>query len=330
MILGVFLLPSCRPGPVGNIEKVDALLASNPGQPLKIPYTQEPWKYPHGTGVILTSPHYRVFASTHNQDLRGILPGFLEAAYRNYGDLTGLSPAGGANEKPMETYLLASRSEWRELTRSVLGENVPHLSISAGGYSHKGVNVLWDLNRLATLSVAAHEGLHQFLHFRMRHRLPMWAEEGLCVNAEGFHLRPDSVVFLAQHNPSRFGDLRSAIVNGRWISMQQLLSMDAGDAVEKGTEYSVGWYGQLWALVLFLRSNPAYRDGFARLLADAQAGRFDQELNIPSQQFARLSRMGRAYNRVVSRPLFEHYITRDLSAFEKEYLPFAKKLVDLQ
>ena len=182
---------------------------------------------------------------------------------------------------------------------------------------------------MATLSVAGHEGCHQFLAMRMRHRLPMWLEEGLCVNAEGYSIHDGQVTFTPARNPSRFNDLRAAIVQGRWIPLKTLLPMDSGDAIGGPAEKAVGYYGQLWALVLFIRSQPQYRAGLAQLLDDAEAGRIDRALKAPPQAFGKLARRGRRYNRRLSVPIFRHYISKDIDGFEREYLSFAKKLAGL-
>lgn len=274
-----------------------------------------------------------------------ILPGFLEGAYGNYVALTRL--AEPPLVEPMAVYMLGSRMEWTHLSAWVFGPDAPHNSINAGGYSYRGIGVYWDLHGRATLSVAAHEGMHQFLYYRLRNRLPLCLGEGLAVSAEGFHIpRPaggfdddtaaKSVVFLPGRNPQRFNALRSAIVNGRWTPIGKLLEMDAADYLPKGQTYTLGWYGQVWALMQLLQSDPVYRRRLQRMLTDAQEGRFHVALrkypqfrNVTAAGIRTLQRRPRIYNRTLARPLFEHYIQRDLKLFERRYKAFARKLADL-
>ena len=299
------------------------------GMSMEARVTSQRWETPHSTGVQLVSRHYRVFTSTQRHQLRRYFPGFMEAAHANYLLLTGLSPQHEA--RPMPVYLLGSREEWAALTKSVIGPGAgTYLAIENGGYCYRGVCVFWDIGGSAVLSVASHEGLHQFLHSRLRDGLPMWLEEGLCASAEGFHIDGDLVTFTPDRNPARLNDLLSAIVQGQWLPMSRLLPLDAGDVVGTAPGRAVGYYGQLWALAVFLRSSDRYRPGLERMLADAEAGRFHEALKLPRRAVAELRRRGRTYNRTVSEPLFRHYITDDLETFDREFLEFASKLARLR
>jgi hypothetical protein len=112
--------------------------------------------------------------------------------------------------------------------------------------------------------------------------------------------------------------------------VEKLLPMDAGDALGAYVEKTVGYYGQLWALVQFLRSDPSYAPGLLRFIADAEAGRLHEALGMSKEALARLRFNGRAYNQTVSEKLFCHYVTDDLPAFEKRYKAFCLKTAGLQ
>lgn len=297
-------------------------------RPLVIEPQTRAWNTPRTPGTEFLTAHYRIFTTVTRRPLRQYLPGAMEAAYRQYLELTGLADRP-ANRR-MDVYVMATRHQWAALTTARLGENAPHLNISAGGYCHEGVCALWDIGTRATLSVAAHEGLHQFFAHRMEGALPMWLEEGLCSMMEGHTVRRDTIVFTPVHNPSRHGSLRTAIINGHWIPIKRLLPMDAGDTVGGTPGKAVGYYGQVWALSLFLWSVPEYRAGVQRLIRDARDGRLHLALGWPEVAILRLRRMGRPYNRTVSEPLFKHYISDDVEAFDRDYLAFARKLAGLK
>ena len=317
-LLALIVPAGCNSGGQGGPAGLEASLRTE--------VSRKDWTYPYGTGVVLTTAHYRIFTSVKNNALLGVLPGFLEASYLNYTELTGLPPR--KLDKRMDVYVLASRREWADLTRHIFGAEAAPLAIQAGGYSYKGIGVYWNLRRRTTLSVAAHEGLHQFLHHRMRHRLPVFLEEGLASSSESFHLRADSVVF-PRRNPSRFDALRTAIIQKRWFPVTELMGMDGRDVIGGTSERALGWYAQVWALAQFLRTDPAYRDGYRRMLLDGEAGRFHLALKLPPQALDRLKRRSRTYNRIVAKPLFQHYISKDLETFERQYVAFARKLADL-
>jgi hypothetical protein len=283
------------------------------------------WDTPYGPGRRLVTPHYEIYTTVGGKNLARFLPGFMEAANDYYLRLTGL-PARRAGER-LTVYMLADRQQWTALMKHRTGRV---FDIHAGGLCINGVCVFWDIGMLRSLSVAAHEGLHQFFHYRLKDRLPMWLEEGLCTTAEGYRLEGHSVVFTPRKNLSRFTDLRNAIVSQRWRSLDELLPLHSAEVAEgHDPERAVGYYGQLWALAHFLRTTEPYRSGLRRLLADAEAGRLHRALDLPPEAIAKLRRRPTIYNRTVSRPLFEHYITDDLDAFERQYRDYAVKLAGL-
>jgi hypothetical protein len=289
---------------------------------LRVAVQEQPWE---DSGRQIITKHYQIFTTCTNRRLMSAVPGFMEAARDNYLGLTGLADVP---MPAMPIYLMASRSQWATLTKSVVGPQAPtYLSIQAGGYCYKKVCVFWDIGGLGTLSVASHEGLHQFLAYRMKNQLPMWLEEGLCTQAEGYQLFGDRVIFTPADNVMRHGDLRSAIMGDRWIPIAKLLPMDAGDAVVGKAEAAVGYYGQLWSLVMFIRSDQTYRQGLVRMLADAQAGELNKAVGVPAEVMAGLQRQGRLYNRAMSERLFRHYICDDLERFEREYRAYSQRLM---
>ncbi len=298
--------------------------------PIVIDAETRDWNTGHRPGSILTTDHYRIYTTIKRRPLLTYLPGLMEASHSRYLELTGLGNRESSELMPM--YVMGTRAEWAALTTARLGRRAgPVLSITAGGYCYDGVCVLWDIGHRGTLSVAAHEGLHQFFSHRLSQSLPMWLEEGICVLAEGHQLSKGQLVFTPKNNPSRITALRTAIVDGHWVETAKLLPMDAGDAVGTGiAKKAVGYYGQVWALSMFIRSVPEYNAGMQRMIADAESGQMHRGIGLSAAALAKLKRHGRAYNKTIAVPLFKHYIASDLEAFETGYLAYARKLAGLK
>ncbi len=294
------------------------------GSSLSVPAQISQWSFAGLPGTQLASRHYRIYTTTANHSLLRALPGFMESAYQHYLLLTGLDEPPTA-PRPLALYVLASRQQWTVMTEQVAGpRSQTYLKIETGGYCHEGVCVLWDLGHFATFSVAAHEGFHQFCHYRLRDPLPAWAEEGLAVLAEGFNMTATTVAFASENNTLRQADLRRAISGGRWLPLPELLAADAADRVAGAADSSPEYYGQLWALMMFVRSQPPCRAGLERMIADAAAGRLRRELSIPAEMGT-----GRTYSRSVAMPLFEHYVDSDLAGFERRFRAYARTLAKL-
>ncbi|MGC9454684.1 MAG: hypothetical protein ACP5HU_07450 [Phycisphaerae bacterium] len=298
---------------------------------LRIDTDRRSWSGEDFSGSEFITDHYRVYSTASGRAVEQHLPGFMEASYENYLELTGLPDRPQAGQR-MPIYVMGTREQWAMLTRSVVPPQQvnTYLSIQAGGYCYEDVCVFWDLGPLNTFPVAAHEGMHQFVAHRLEHPLPLWLEEGLCTLAEGHEIEGDAVRFDPRENHERFQALRTGIVNGDWIPLEDLLGMHAGDAVGKAPGKAGAYYSQLWALALFIRSEPTYNAGLQRLLQDAEAGEMHATVGMDERQFSQLAQMRGVYNRRMSEPLFRQYIAADMEGFERQYYAFAKKLADLQ
>jgi len=299
-----------------------------PGPPAGVAMVTDARRDTWQSGEVIRTPHYRIFSTVTEPILKQNLPGFMEAAYDNYLSLTGLS--ANDPDDPLDMYVLGTRSEWASLTEHRLQEHSKlYLQLEAGGYCLNGVCVLWDIGPMSTMSVASHEGLHQFFWHNLAHRIPMWAEEGLCATAEGLDIYENTVRFTPEKNVQRYTDLRKAIINGYWVKLEKLLPMDAGDAISGKPHRATGYYGQVWSLVLYIRSRPDYRNGFYRMLQDAREGRLHEAAGLTGQDMVQMHHNGRDYNKRVSERLFRHYITDDLAGFKQGWLRFAQELVDI-
>ncbi len=288
---------------------------------------RKPW-LDDGAGEVIYTEHYRIYSTIQEENLDQDLPGFMEAALEQCQLLTGLDAPETDERLPM--YVLGARSEWASLTEHRFGGNTQITSqLRRGGYTVGGVCALWDIGYTATLSVAAHEGMHQFLYYRTETRLPMWAEEGLCSVMEGHDVYNRTVRFTPEENIHRYTDLRELILGSDWIPIEDLLPMTSRDAVEL-IEGAVGYYGQLWSLVLYIRSEPTYQAGFERMLAAAAEGTLHEAVGLSAVDMRRLERLSSEYNQYIAEKVFRYYIAEDLDAFERGWKTYARQLVDIR
>jgi hypothetical protein len=298
---------------------------SRSGFPLDQPIRSSVWRFGQIEGNTLATAHYEVHTNCADFRLGNGLAGFMEAARSNYLRLTGL-PAPTLGGK-WQVYLLAGRGDWEAVTNVITGPMAPtYTRVANGGYCHHGQCVFWDMGPVLTYATASHEGLHQFLHFATRQSLPTWAEEGLATQAEGYTIEQRIVYFDPARNLPRERTLASCIRGGRLRSVKTLLSMTAKENLMTGGFHGGEYYSELWAMLLLIRSEPHYREGFERMVADAAAGKLGQSLGITGKPWIRLLADAELYNDVLGPKTFAHYIEPDLAAFEQRYQSFARDL----
>ena len=306
------------------------------GYHLNVQVERLDWPASRRGGKLLRTKHYRIFTTTSSQSLLQVLPGFMEGAYRNYHEITGLGDT--SQTESMAMYMMATRAEWVALAKHIVGPgNEKLLSIEAGGFywpkrrsNKEGVGLFWNMGGSGALATAAHEGLHQFFDMRLKNRLPTSLEEGLCTLTEGYQITNDSVLFTLDNNPARFTDLRNAIVRQHWVPLEKLIGMDAGDVIgSMDKSKTLGFYGQLWALARFIRSDEVYREGLETMISDAANGKIGLAIGEPQSRYNYLHRAGKLYNRQLGLKILQHYVAKDFEKFKTQYQRYAVKLADL-
>jgi hypothetical protein len=297
---------------------------------LRVEADRTDWPAGGPGGQRIETANYRLYTTTSSRILADVLPGFLEAARKEYLHLTGLSDA--TQDGKFRVYVLATWKQWARITKDrVRGPSAGKiLTMQAGGYFHPdadgGACVFWNIGGSGTYSLAAHEGLHQFLHARLAQPLPKWLEEGLCTLTEGLDMSRREVIFRPDKNPVRRRGLGRALAQDRWIPLETLASMDAGDALGHDPDRPLAYYGQLWSLARFLLSRDEYARAVRKLVADAEAGRLHEALGISAADMARLQRRPRSYNRLIGRRVLEAYFG-DVDTLSERWRRFATELV---
>ncbi len=297
-----------------------------PIAPAPVRYETKEWVYKGAKGAELRSEHYVIYTTCHGQSLVDVLPAFLENCYRAYAELL---PASEAQTGPMPTYLFQQRNQWERFTEEFAPARADtYKAIRQGGYSERGTTVSYYGTQSSTLSILAHEGLHQYLESTERHRIPAWVNEGLACYFESFKFDPMTGTSLhdPEKNNLRRPRLRDAVVTQSLIPLREVLATNAGHAVLENRRYVQACYGQWWSLTLFLlrpeRDNP-YHSGFRGLLAE-----------LGSEA---MHRRARAYLAADSEgeisfgeAVFRAYITENLEGFDAEYRRYLIELLDLK
>lgn len=289
-------------------------------------FTTEDWTYHGTTGSELTSEHYVIYTTCKHKPFVRALPGFLETCYEAYAELL---PAETMTSALLPTYLFQHRGQWERFTREFTPRRAKtYMLIRRGGYTERGVTVSHYSSQRSSLSILAHEGLHQFLSVTGRDRIPAWINEGLACYFESFDLdlasgRP---AFDPRNNTLRMPALRKALAADSLIPLREVLATNAGLAVHQKSQHVYSYYAQEWSLILFLlhspMSNPYYA-GFRKLLNELGTEAMKRKTNayLATDTDGTLSR---------GESVFEAYVTDDLTQFESDYRKFIHKLLDLK
>lgn len=285
-----------------------------------------PWAFEGYSGRLITTPAYTIHTTDRSPLVVQRLPAFMELALAHYTSHLGDLPEP---EDRMEVYVLATRSQWIALAYSLMGSRAePFLSIRAGGFASGGRALLFDLGTRATLSVAAHEGWHQYTQRTFRDPLPIWLEEGIATYMEGYRWdpdRPDRPLFRPWANTERYDHLRRMHAEGRLTPLSRLLIDRPQDLLSPYTsDPALDYYAQVWALVHFLREGEhgRHRAALERLLRDAAHGRFAR--TIAADQGAAASR--RLLTRRTGPDAFLVYFNDDLADADRAYRAFVERI----
>jgi len=322
---------SARPGaPVaGGAPAVRASREASPAAFATSPVTStREWSWRGVNGIQVDTHHWSIRSSLRSASFTGSLPAFYEAALRNY--RTGLVPLP-APPKRLETCVFGTRDEWARYTEHRLGSDAgPYLGMGRGGFTSGGEAVLYDIGPRDTLSIAAHEGWHQYSQTTFRSALPVWLEEGIACFMEGFRqpLGSPEPAFLPWRNTERYAELRSSARKGRLSELRAVLEGSPQSFLAVSRDAQLSYYAQVWALVHFLRDGEGgrYRPGLERMLDDAVRGTIGDRIRACDALDARGKRL--AAGAKTGLWLVTVYLDPDFDSFERAYDRFVGALLE--
>jgi hypothetical protein len=286
--------------------------------------SREAWSFAGKEGVVLITPTHRIHTTIMRGSLADRLPVFLSAASAAHRTLLGELPPP---RQALEVYVLADRDQWASLSRSMLGSRAnTYLQIDRGGFSIDGKALLFDIGTYDTLSIAAHEGWHQYVQTTFRDPLPSWLDEGVGTWFEGFRWRgargqsPDDGSrpdFRPWANPERYGRIVHSQRRDRLMSLEEVTNSRPQDLIPEGGDAVLTWYAQSWALIHFLREGEGgrYRDGLERALKAAADGTlYDEVRRVRGSREASLAERHRRGTAIL-----QTFIDEDVARLSDEY-----------
>ncbi len=299
--------------------------------PREIPAVEsmELWENSYGSGLRLTTAHYRIFTTILEPEILRRIPAFMESAYQAYRTqlIEAVEPQTG-----LTTYLFANRRQWEEFTKDFTGDQArTFCRIKAGAYYHNGSCVAYDIGPERTLAVLGHEGWHQFSDKHFKFRLPSWIDEGIAMLFETSDAESGKFQLAPAQNAYRLSSLKKTLENNSMIPLRELISSNPGDVLATDrTEAVMAFYSQAYALVRFLQEADSGRrkKAYDRLLVDGLRGRWRLDGKNMRIAVDRSIPRNILWNHVVGLVLFEDYVGDDYDRIEKEYLTFCRQIVN--
>lgn len=283
----------------------------------------EPWTFGGDQGEIIRTEHYRLYTTATDSRDRERIALFLEDALAHY--TTAITPLPLPPVR-LDTYFMANRVEWEQITLRLMGESGRELmGIQRGGFASRGIGVYYNLGLYDTLAIASHEGWHQYTQRTFRNPLPVWLEEGIATYMEG-HRWNNGIVFTPWGNPERFQALRDAHSDNELFTLEEILASRPQDHMSSTDDTALlRYYAQVWALTHFLVEGESgrHRAMLQSVLKDAAAG------NLTARLTAALGeRGGRAANATRTGPLlFTALFDNDLTRANDAYQAFIARIV---
>jgi len=290
-----------------------------PDAPAKV--NVQPAPGTNGAARMVTTDHYKIYTTIKDSAFVDRIAQLMEGSLTAYHTF---DPGANENNALMECYIFQDRSQWSEFTREHGGAMTPMLlKINRGGYTMPFDRwfVSYNVGETTTLSIAAHEGWHQFLVYHSRASLPRFLEEGLATMFEDVQFKDGLPCYNLSINQNRAIALRTALENNTTWPLSQLLGMNAGDIVDARGDKIEAWYAQAWALGRFLWDGDggAHRAALQQILADTANGRV---YDPTGPHFDR--RFGWSNAGVIA--MLEHYLQMDFSEIDEKYQAFCKQV----
>jgi len=278
------------------------------------------WNFRLGEqGRKLLSPHYLIYTTINDDEVTSLLTQVMEGALVQY---QKVAPGTDRSEAPMECYIFERRSEWEGFTTANTRDAKIYLQIRRGGYAVGDKYVAFYIGRIATASVAAHEGWHQYVSRHFIGRLPPFVEEGLACMFEGISWKDETLPrWNLSINLVRVQALRKSVETNKLWPLEKIVAMHAGEVVEENGEKVDAFYAQAWCFAKFLYEgeNGRFRPALQKWLAETANG----TVYDPTGSHTKANK---PWNRSAVKPMLEHYLNLDFATIDKLYQAYLRKV----
>jgi hypothetical protein len=265
------------------------------------------------------TPHYEIRTTITDNRVVNEVAQVMEGAYQQYMKLV---PGLKESERPMDCFVFANRAEWNRFTLTNAGPAAEtYMKIARGGYALRDWYVAYYMGNMATYSVAAHEGWHQFCGRNFKGRVPPFLEEGIATMFEGVSLAgPHGLPrWNFAVNLNRAVKLREAVQERHLYPLEELIKLHAGDVVGEGFEKVDAFYAQDWAFARFMWER--HREALQRMLTETASGR----VYDPVAKALRPA-SAEGWRPEAAKGILEHYLGMPFDQIEKEYNAFVSKV----
>jgi hypothetical protein len=279
----------------------------------------EPWTYESDEGELIHTDHYDIYTTVADPDVRHRIADVMEGGL---GEYQRIAPGVPISPKPMQCFVFRNREEWTDFTRRHTGVDAYiYLQINRGGYTVRDWYVSYFVGEAATLSVAAHEGWHQFVSRNFKGRLPPFLEEGIATMFEDLEWDNDLPRWNLTMNRSRLQSLRRAVEGDYIYPLSDLIQKHAGNVVAESGNHIDAFYAEDWAFATFLWSadDGKYRPAMRRLMSDVADGSVFDPTGVHAN-----SQM--PWNPAGVKPMLEHYLGMNLDQIDAEYQKYIRKI----
>jgi hypothetical protein len=279
-----------------------------------------PWSFNDDAGIVLYTAHYHIYTTIPDADIRRRLPDVMEGAF---GEYQRIAPGVPVSSKPMDCFLFRNREEWEYYTRENTGvQATTYLRISRGGYTLGDRFATYNLGSIgATLSVAAHEGWHQFAARNFKGRLPPFLEEGIATMFEDISYEDDLPRWNLSQNRSRLQAVHDAVLGNYLYPLDELVTKHAGDVVAGSDNRVAAFYGENWAFATFLwcAEDNKFRPALRRLMSDTADGTVNDPTGVMRNSQS-------SWNPAGVQPMLERYLGMNMAQMNIEYQKFIRKI----
>ncbi len=299
--------------------------------------TAQVWSFHGQLGQTIKTDHYRIHTTSDDPQFREVLPAFLEVAHAAYENLLPLNPADDNKDldqtgsshphRMMDVYFFSTRREWELFTEEMLDDRAArYLGIGRGGFSTRGTAIMYDLGLDDSLTIAAHEGWHQFGQIHFEESIPIWLDEGIAVVMEGFSIgAAGGISFNRWHNPGRWSQLADAMQHDRLKPLRELITIEPSYLLSRNPSEILDYYAQTWSFTLFLTDydHGVYRKRLSLLLQDAQNGNLNGRVEATLENSRpRRRTMDINDDETFSTDVLRAYFNVDVNVLEQQYHSF--------